>query len=58
MRFMGLQATSIAVVLMLIAVAFPLPDAASGQTTPLSGLTVNEFEDQLSERDLAFPGPG
>ncbi len=58
MRFVGPQATSVAVVLMLIAVAFPLPDATSGQTTPQSGLVVDEFEDQLSERDLAFPGPG
>ena len=58
MRSMGPRIAAVAVALMLLVVAFPLPKAATGQTTPLSGLVVDEFSDMGSERDLAFPGPG
>ena len=57
-RFMGPKIASLAVVMMLLIVAFPLPEAVTGQTTPQSNLIVDEFEDDLAEHDLAFPGPG
>jgi hypothetical protein len=38
--------------------ALQLPATAVGQETPQSNLVVDRFIDQLSERDLVFPGPG
>jgi hypothetical protein len=55
---MGPKIAALAVVMMLLIVAFPLPEAVTGQTTPQSNLIVDEFEDDLAEHDLAFPGPG
>ncbi|MCK5251368.1 MAG: hypothetical protein KAQ96_00405, partial [Thermoplasmata archaeon] len=58
MRIMGPKIAALAVVMMLLIVAFPLQEAVTGQTTPQSNLIVDEFEDDLAEHDLTFPGPG